>query len=500
MSAYQKLQHHFRKINDLQHVQAITGWDEASMMPVGGGEARGKALATLQVVIHEMTTDPSIAAWIDSAESETETLGEWQAANLREIKRQFREATCMPSDLVGSLKQATTNAEQAWRQYRGDNNWQDMEPLLTEVVNLSRKEAEIRAEASGLSKYDALLDTYEPEVTSHQVDSVFNDLKEFLPGFIEKVLEKQSSETLLPVQGDFSVDKQRELGVSVMKSLGFDFNHGRLDVSHHPFCGGVPEDVRITTRYETDTFVSSLMGVIHETGHAMYEQGLPHDYRDQPVGQALSMATHEGQSLLMEMQAARTKQFLQFLAPVAQRTFLGGESSDPSWAVENLHRLYTKVERSFIRVDADEVTYPLHIILRYEIEKALIEGSLEVKQLPEAWDEKMQDYLGLSTVGNFHDGCMQDVHWPAGLFGYFPTYTLGAMTAAQLFSAAHNQVDGLLGQIGQGDFAPLLTWLRTNVHNKGKLVNYNQLMLDATGSSLDASYFKTHLEGRYLNE
>jgi carboxypeptidase Taq len=210
------------------------------------------------------------------------------------------------------------------------------------------------------------------------------------------------------------------------------------------------------------------------------------------------MATHESQSLLMEMQAARTAQFLQFLTPLAQQTFLGGNSNDPAWTVENLHRLYTRVQQSYIRVDADEATYPLHIILRYELEKDLIEGSLEVKELPDAWHAKMMKYLGLSTIGNFHDGCMQDVHWPAGLFGYFPTYTLGAMTAAQLFFAAREQVDGLLDDIGQGNFAPLLAWLRTQVHQKGKYLNYNELMLAATGEVLNAGYFKSHLEERYL--
>ncbi|HIG40581.1 MAG TPA: carboxypeptidase M32 [Gammaproteobacteria bacterium] len=496
MSAYQNVHDHFREINDLQHVLAITNWDEASMMPVGGGQVRGQALSALQVVIHGLKTDPKIADWLEAAV--TEDLDNWQSANLREIKRVYREATCMPADLVARLEQATTAAEQAWRQYRIDNNWADMEPLLTEVVNLSRKEAAVRAEATGLSKYDALLDTYEPNVNSARVDEVFGDLKSFLPGFIEAVIEKQSSETLLPVSGDFSIAKQRELGMAVMESLGFDFDHGRLDVSHHPFCGGVPDDVRITTRYQTDTFVTSLMGVIHETGHAMYEQGLPVGWRDQPVGRALSMATHESQSLLMEMQVARTKQFLQFLTPIAQRIFLGGLSNDPAWNVENLHRLYTKVKRSYIRVDADEATYPLHVILRYELEKDLIEGSLEVRQLPDAWDAKMQEYFDLSTAGNFHDGCMQDVHWPSGLFGYFPTYTLGAMTAAQLFSAAMGQVDDLLGSISRGDFTPLLSWLRTEVHGKGKYLNYDELMLAATGDTLDAGYFKSHLEARYL--
>ena len=293
------------------------------------------------------------------------------------------------------------------------------------------------------------------------------------------------------------MEKQRALGVEVMTAMGFDFAHGRLDISHHPFCGGVPEDVRITTRYNTDNFVQSLMGVIHETGHAMYEQGLPAGWRNQPVGAALSSGTHESQSLLMEMQACRTREFLQFLAPRAQRIFLGNESNDPAWGVDNLHRLYTRVERSYIRVDADEVTYPLHVILRYELEKQLIDGSLKVRDLPAAWDAKMREYLDVSTAGNFTDGCLQDVHWPAGLFGYFPTYTLGAMTAAQLFFAANAEIEGVPQAISQGQFASLLGWLREHVHGKGSFLAYDDLMREATGSTLDASYFKNHLLQRY---
>jgi len=329
------------------------------------------------------------------------------------------------------------------------------------------------------------------------VDRVFADLKDFLPEFAAQVINQQAAELVLPLTGDFSIDKQKALGVEVMTALGFDFDHGRLDISHHPFCGGVPDDVRITTRYNTGNFVESLMGVIHETGHAMYEQGLPADWRRQPVGEALSSGTHESQSLLMEMQAGRTREFLQFLAPRAQRIFLGHESNDPAWSVDNLHRLYTRVERSHIRVDADEVTYPLHVILRYELEKDLIAGTLKVKDIPDAWDAKMSEYLDISTAGNFTDGCLQDVHWPAGLFGYFPTYTLGAMTAAQLFAAATREVKDLHGGISRGDFSQLLAWLRDKVHGQGKFLSFDELMLGATGETLDAKHFKQHLTQRY---
>ncbi|HKI73705.1 MAG TPA: carboxypeptidase M32, partial [Pseudomonadales bacterium] len=421
----------------------------------------------------------------------------WQAANLREIKRMVANATSIPADLVRRFSLATSRSEQAWRVCRADNDWESMKPLLEDVVALSRERAAALAESRGCSLYNALLDTYEPNTTTEMVDRVFAELKEFLPGFTAEVIGKQSQEEVLALTGDFSIDKQKQLGMTVMASMGFDFDHGRLDISHHPFCGGVPDDVRITTRYNTANFVESLMAVIHETGHAMYEQGLPVGWRDQPVGDALSAGTHESQSLLMEMQACRSREFLEYLTPIAQRVFLGHETNDPAWGVENLYRVYTRVQRSFIRVDADEVTYPLHVIMRYELERQLIEGELNVADIPEAWDAKMREYLDLPTEGNFKDGCLQDVHWPAGLFGYFPTYTLGAMTAAQLFQSAVAEVSGVHQEIGRGNFAPLLGWLRENVHSKGKFLPYDSMMKEATGSSLDAKYFKRHLQARY---
>jgi len=493
---YLRLEAHFQKINDLQHIAAITGWDEASMMPAGGGDARAQAMSTLNVMIHQLMTDSDVGEWIDGARAGTE-LDEWQTANLREIDRAWREATCMPEDLVAANSRARSKCEQAWRLHRANNDWQAMEPLLTEVVSLARQEAQCRSESTGLAPYDAMLNLYEPGVTSEQIDAVFSDLKTFLPGFADKVVNKQSRDEVLPISGDFSDVKQKELGMALMSSLGFDFEHGRLDVSHHPFCGGVPDDVRITTRYATSSFISSMMAVVHETGHAMYEQGLPQGWRNQPVGKALSMGTHESQSLLMEMQACRTEEFMQYVTPLVQRTFLGSVSNDPAWGVDNLHKLYTRVEKSFIRVDADEVTYPLHVILRYEIEKQLISGEFEVADLPVAWNEKMNSFLDLSTEGNFADGCLQDVHWPAGLFGYFPTYTLGALTAAQLFATVQREIPELLESIRQGDFTPLLGWLRTNVHSQGKFLSFDELMIAATGETLNAGYFKSHLEARY---
>ena len=496
VSAYNSLHNHFSTIYDLKHVQAMASWDESSMMPAGGGEARGRAMSTLGVVIHDLLVDPRIPEWLDKAVAES--LDAWQAANVREIRRMVDEATAVPSDIVRRLGLVTARSEQAWRLARADNDWQVMQPLMQEVVALTREKAAALAAQRGCSHYDALLDTFEPGATTEMVDAVFDDLKTFLPGFLDEVLAQQASEEVITPKGDFSIEKQRSLGMAIMSALGFDFDHGRLDVSHHPFCGGVPDDVRITTRYNTSNFVESLMGVIHETGHAMYEQGLPHGWRDQPVGEALSAGTHESQSLLMEMQACRSREFLQYMTPLAQRAFLGHASNEPAWSVENLYRLYTRVERSYIRVDADEVTYPMHVILRYELERDLIEGRMQVADIPEAWDARMQAFIGISTGDNFKDGCLQDVHWPAGLFGYFPTYTLGAMTAAQLFQAAVAELGSVHADISQGNFAPLLGWLRENVHSKGKFLGYDELMTEATGRTLDAACFKSHLQARYL--
>jgi carboxypeptidase Taq len=497
MSHYQKLEQHFRAIADLDHAQAILGWDEASMMPSGGGEARARAMAALAVLVHQRKTDPLLREWLSEAEEER-GLDEWQQANLREIKREVTLATCLPDDFVEKQSRACARSEQAWRERRAANDWEGMKPLLTEVVALAREEAAIRADATGLGRYDSLLDLFEPDVRSSEIDRQFETLRNFLPDFLNEVLDHQASKPMLPLGDHFSEASQRELGLEMMKVLGFDFKHGRLDISHHPFCGGVPEDVRITTRYSEGNFLQSLMGVLHETGHAMYEQGLPQAWRDQPVGTALGAGEHESQSLLMEMQACRSREFVTYLAPIARNILVDGGGDDQVWSVDNLYRHYTKVERGLIRVDADEVTYPLHVILRYDIEKPLIEGQIEVDHIPELWNEKMQSFLGLDTRGDYNNGCMQDVHWMCGLFGYFPTYSLGAMMAAQLFAAAKRARPAMLSDLQKGDFSHLLAWLRENVHSKGCLLPAPLMLESASGSTLDAGVFVNHLQRRYL--
>ncbi|MGB0844365.1 MAG: carboxypeptidase M32, partial [Alphaproteobacteria bacterium] len=310
------------------------------------------------------------------------------------------------------------------------------------------------------------------------------------------VLDKQAREpaALMP-EGPFDIADQKKLGLAVMEKLGFDFDHGRLDVSAHPFCGGTPEDVRITTRYDEADFTKALMGVIHETGHALYERGLPNEWHSQPVGQARGMVLHESQSLLMEMQACRSPEFIAFVSGLAKDIFKG---DGPAWSPENLGRLYTKVEKGFIRVDADEVTYPAHVILRYRLEKALLADDLALEDLPQAWGDGLESLLGIRPTSD-REGCLQDIHWYDGAIGYFPTYSLGAMSAAQLFGSAKAELPNLMNQIGKGDFSALLTWLRTKVHNQASSKSTDELMASATGKSLDPAIFKAHLQARYLD-
>jgi len=491
--SYALLERRFREIGDLRHAQAMLGWDEAVMMPVGGGERRADVLATVAGLVHRQIasaeTGDLIAAAIDEG-----GLDDWQRANLREIERSRIRATALPSELVVEHSRASTRCEQLWRIARDANDWPAIVEPLGHLVELTRRVAVALGEACELAPYDALIDRYQPGVDCALIEPIFDELRAFLPDFAEAVIARRAKPR--PIRGPFSRARQEALARALMEKVGFDFEHGRLDTSHHPFCGGDPDDTRITTRYDEADFLPSLLAVLHETGHAMYEQGLPKAWRGLPVGEASGMAVHESQSLLMEMQICRGREFLEFAAPII-REHLGAPNDAAGWSADNLYLASTQVARGLIRVDADEVTYPLHVILRYELERALIAGDLSVRDIPDAWDAKMRHYLGRSTHGDDRDGCMQDVHWYAGLYGYFPTYTLGAVMAAQLFATVRARVPAAVDAIRRGDFAPLLAWLRANVHGRARSVSANQLLVDATGAPLGTASFKAHLAARY---
>ncbi|MBI1777259.1 MAG: carboxypeptidase M32 [Proteobacteria bacterium] len=494
MPAYQSLESRFRRMALIDEARAMLDWDYAAIMPEGGAAARADSLAALKVVSHELMTDPRLGDLLDEASGDN-TLDEWQRANLREMRRLRLHATAVAADLVEALSKAANDCEMVWRKARPANDFKSLLPSLQLVLDLSREMAKAKAGVLGTSPYEALLDRFEPGGSTERIDLVFDGYARFLPDFLEAVLAHQAR-MRPPVKpmGPFPIEAQRRLGIEFMTRLGFDFQHGRLDVSLHPFCGGIPEDVRITTRYAEEDFTQSLMGVLHETGHALYEMGLPKSWRRQPVGEARGMAVHESQSLLIEMQACRSREFMEFAAPLIRAAFGG---SGPAWEAANLHRLYTTVARSLIRVEADEVTYPAHVILRYRLEKAMIAGELMLIDLPGAWNDGMRTLLGVVPPDD-RQGCLQDIHWPAGVWGYFPTYSLGAMTAAQLFDAASRADPRIVPGLARGDFAPLIAWLRAHVHGQGSKLSTDELVAAASGRPLDPEVFKTHVRTRYL--
>jgi carboxypeptidase Taq len=494
LSPYKSLEARFARLGALQDATAMLQWDTATLMPAGGAAARAEQLATLKLVCHELLTDGAMGDLLAAAAGERD-LDPWQRANLAEMRRAWVHATAVPGDLVEALSKACSASELVWREARPAGDFSRARPALAQVLTLVREAAAAKAERLGKSRYEALLDEYEPGGSEAAIDRLFDELARVLPTLIAGALERQAARPpLLPLAGPFPIEAQRKLGVALMERLGFDFAHGRLDVSLHPFCGGTPDDVRLTTRYDESNFTRALMGVLHETGHALYERGLPKEWRRQPVGNARGMSLHESQSLLIEMQACRSREFIEFLAPLARQAFGG---SGKAWDADNLHRLYTHVERSLIRVDADEVTYPAHVILRYRLERALIHGDLALADLPGAWNDGMQALLGV-VPANDREGCLQDIHWYDGAWGYFPTYTLGAMTAAQLFAAAKAADPCVLPRIAAGDFAPLRAWLGANVHAKGSRHATAEIIAQATGKPLDAAAFERHIETRYL--
>lgn len=491
-TAYTELSAIWKRLHHFSHLQALAGWDRMSMMPSNGNTARSNAMAEMDGLLHSIRTNPDLRRQLALAEKET--LGDIERANLREIRRDWRSANALPAALVQKQSLANAKCEHAWRTQRPANDWAGYVVGLREVVACSREQAQFLATETGLAPYDALMDSFEPGMTSEKLDVLFGDLLTWLPDLVRKVRDKQSKQNIIAPKGPFPRAGQYAVGLEAMKLLGFDFQAGRLDESAHPFCGGVPEDTRLTTRYREDDFVGSLMGTIHETGHGRYEQNLPRDLLGQPVAWARSAGIHESQSLSFEMQIGLSRAFIGLLAPHMAAQF----GNQPAFEPENLYQHMIRVQPGYIRVDADELTYPLHVIMRYRIERDLIEGRIEADDIAALWDKGMAEYLDIDTRGNFTNGCMQDVHWGEGLFGYFPSYTLGAIYAAQWFAAIRRAVPDLDAQMTAGNLAPALDWLKANVWQQGSRWTTDELVTRATGTPLDAMHYRRHLESRYL--
>jgi carboxypeptidase Taq len=493
-SPYEQLEQEFRRLHAFRGALSLLRWDAAVMMPRGSADVRGEQLAALETEHHALLTTPKVARLLERAEAGASQLEDWPLANLHEMRRQRDHAIATPPSLIARLAKATARAEVYWVEAKKANDFKLLAPHLEEVVHLVRDKAALLGQARGLAPYDALVDGFMPGISTADIDTIFKALSRKLPGLINEAIEVQAAHAPAPLNGKFTVARQRSLSVDVLKALGFPFDRGRLDESEHPFTEGVPGDIRVTTRFDLNDPFSGLLGAVHETGHAMYDLGLPLKWRDQPVGRDRGLALEESQSLLFEMNLCRSRSFVKYLRPLMEKYL---QVSGPEWEEANLYRHLIRVRRSTIRMDADELTYPVHIMLRYELEKKILEGSLPVADLPEAWNANLEQRLNIRPTNDI-DGCLQDIHWAVGHFGYFPSYVLGAVIAGQLNEAMRAARPQLDEEIAAGQFGGVMDWLRDNVHGVGARLPVQELLKQATGKPLTAAAYLRYLEAKYL--
>ena len=492
MTSYNKLKQIFHEAALSSDIAGILHWDMSTMMPKNSRENRAEQLSYLSKMRHQLISSPNVGKLIDNAKEEK--LDNENFSNLMEMEREYIMSSSLPSNLVEKLSKASAKCEGVWEEARKKSDFKIVESHLEELVKLSKEESLILSDKLHCSPYEALINKFEPQSKEKDIKKIFENLESFLVPLIDQIIQKQSEEKLISISNLMTVDQQKEIGLYLMKSIGFDFSRGRLDTSQHPFCGGAYQDIRITTRYNEEDPFSSLEGVMHETGHAMYELNLPEKWKYQPAGQSRGMAMHESQSLLIEMQITRSRSFKKFLSGILKNTF---NFTDECWNFENIYKIGTRVNKSFIRVESDEVTYPLHVILRFNIEQKIFNDEIKIGDIPELWNEEFKRLFN-KKVDTDSNGCLQDVHWYAGLFGYFPTYSLGALTAAQFASQLRIDIADLDFQIENGDFKDLLRWLKTNVHSKASLYSSNEILQQVTNSELNAKYFEDYIKNRYL--
>jgi carboxypeptidase Taq len=493
--AYTELTSRLREAGTVGSIQALLSWDQEVLMPDKAAASRADQLAWLARTHHEKKTDPALADLIASCEHDERITGDpREAANLREIRRDYDRATKLPADLVGEITRATSSAMHTWREARVKSDWAMFRPALERVVDLHRRKAECYGAPEGGVLYDALVEDFEPGMTSAEIGAIFTPLRERLREFIGTVTSSSTKppEPLRHVR--LPVDRQVVYNNLVAVALGFDDKAGRLDTSTHPFSEPIaPGDTRMTTRYTEDTFLEGLLATIHETGHSVYEQQLPKDERfGQPLGEAVSLGIHESQSRLLENQVGRSRAFWRWALPKAQEIF-----GEPMTAVtlDDAVGSANRVVPSFIRVEADETTYGIHVMLRFDIERMLFAGDLSVADIPAYWNERMQADLGV-TPPDDRRGCLQDIHWSMGALGYFPTYLLGSLHACQMWEVIHRDLPDLDESMAKGDFTPLIAWLKEHVHSLGRQHRAGDLIERISGKPLSADPFMAHLEAK----
>ena len=474
---------------------SVLGWDEQAFMPKGGTQFRSEQLGLIAGLTHERATSPRIGELLSDLEAAGD-LGDPdgdRAVNVREARRSFNRATKLPRRLVEELSRTTTLAQEAWVKAREDSEFSVFLPWLEKMIGLKREEAQAIGYGSGVP-YDALLDDYEPGATTAEIAKVFAPLRDDLVKLVSAIHHSPKRPNIDILTRHYPKTPQIVLAEGASRSIGFDFERGRIDASAHPFCSGFgPGDCRLTTRYNDHHFPSAFFGVLHESGHGIYEQGLPAESFGLGMGQAVSLGIHESQSRMWENFVGRSRSFWKYMYPTTQLAF---PQAVGQVGFDDFHFAINDVRPSFIRVEADEVTYNLHIMLRFEIEQLLVSGELKPADVPGVWNEKFSQYFGLA-VPNDSQGCLQDIHWSGGLLGYFPTYALGNMYAAQFFNAARRDLGDLDEQFAKGQFKPLKAWLNEKIHGHGKRYPARRLVEVVTGESLSHVPLVEHLNRKF---
>jgi carboxypeptidase Taq len=482
------------RVNTLSSCAGLLEWDERTYMPGKGAAHRGEQKAVISGMVHEQFTSARVGELLSDVEAaglgkDTSTL---DGVNIRELRRLYDKNVKIPKALVEELARVTTMAENAWVEARKKGDSREFLPWLDKVIELKRQQAQ--AVGYKNEPYDALLDDFEPGETAQNIRKVFDGLKPPLVKLVGAIAGSSRKPNVALLERDYAVDKQEILGKMAAAAIGFDMDAGRIDITTHPFCSGIgPGDTRITTRYDPRHLGQAFFGIMHETGHGLYDQGLDRQHYGLPMGDSISLGIHESQSRMWENLVGRSRSFWLYFFPWVQKLFwesLGDVSLDEFYFAIN------DVRPSFIRVEADEVTYNLHILLRFEIEHAIFSGDLKTADIPGAWNEKFTSYFGI-TPPDDGVGCIQDVHWSAGLIGYFPTYTLGNLYASQFFAKARKDIGKLDEQFGRGQFDQLLGWLRQNIHIHGQRYRADELVKKVTGEPLNHEYLIQHLREKY---
>ena len=490
-STYTNLITTIKEISLLASASSVLNWDEETHMPPRGAEHRANQSSLLARLTHEQFTSPKVGEMLAAVEQSDAVARDREgdmAVNARELRRSYDRATKIPAKLVEEMSKTAVLAHQAWVEARKKSDFATFKPWLAKTLDLKRQEAACLS--PGGNQYDALLDEYEPGETSANLVRVFESLRQPLIDLVGRITGSRKQAPLEIFERSYPAAAQEKLSLDAARKIGFDFDAGRLDVSVHPFCSTFgPGDVRMTTRYDENYFGDAFFGVLHETGHALYEQGLPHEHWGTPLGESISLGIHESQSRMWENLVGRSRSFWRHFFPKLTFAF---PAQLAGITLEQWHFAVNDVRPSFIRTESDEATYNLHVLLRFEMEQAMLSNDLAIDEVPAAWNERMKKYLGL-TPPDDAKGCLQDVHWSHGSIGYFPTYTLGNLYAAQFFEQARKDLGDVDAQFSRGDFAALLHWLREKIHHHGKRYRAPDLVRRVTGTPLSAEALLSHL-------